>query len=54
VDHVDAHLGVLDLRELRDRGLDGAAHVALEDEVQVLDGAFLELGEERLERHARL
>ena len=52
VDHVHAHLGVLDLGELGDRGLDGADDVALEDEVQVLDRAFLELREERLERNA--
>jgi hypothetical protein len=41
VDHVHAHLGVLDLGQLRDRRLDRAVHVALEHEVQVLDGALL-------------
>ena len=45
---------MLDLRELGDRCLDGAADVALEDQVQILDGAFLQLREERLERDAAL
>ena len=54
VDHVDTHLGVVDLRELGDGRLDGAADVALEDQVQILDGAFLQLREERLERDAAL
>ena len=40
--------------ELGDGGLDGADDVALEDEVQVLDGARLHLREEVLERDARL
>ena len=52
VDHVDPHLGVLDLPELADERLDRALHVALEDDVEVLDGARLHLLEERLERHA--
>src|SRR5262249_33685275 len=52
VDDGDAHLGVLDLRELADGRLDGALHVALEDEAQLLDGALLHLGEERFERRA--
>jgi hypothetical protein len=52
VDHVHAHLGVLDLPELGDRRLDRADHVALEHEVQILDGAFLQRLEQRLERHA--
>ena len=52
VDHVHAHLGVLDLRELGDRRLNRAADVALEDQVQILDGAFLQLREQRLERDA--
>src|ERR671924_793066 len=50
VDDIDAHLGVLDLLQLRDRGLDRALHVALEDEVEVLDTAGLHLREELLER----
>ena len=50
---VDAHLGVLDLRELRDRRLDRADDVALEDEVEVLDRALLHRGEEVLERRRR-
>ena len=54
VDHVHAHLGMLDLGELGDRRLDRAADVALEDQVQILDGAFLQLGEEGLERDAAL
>ena len=52
VDHVDAHLGVLDLRELADDRLDRALHVALEDDVQVLDAAGLHLLEQVLERDA--
>ena len=52
MDHGHAHLGVLDLRKLRDRRLDRADHVALEDEVQVLDGAFLQRLVQRLERDA--
>ena len=43
---------MLDLRELRDRSLDRADDVALEHEVQVLDGALLDLLEEGLERDA--
>src|SRR4051794_36002992 len=54
VDDVHAHLGVLDLRELADRRLDGAADVALDHEVQVLDRAGLHLLEEALERRAAL
>src|SRR3954469_3209908 len=50
VDDVDADLRVLDLRELGNRGLHRPDDVALEHEVQVLDGAFLERLEERLER----
>ena len=52
VDDVDPHLGVLDLAELGDDRLDGALHVALDHEVQVLDGAGLHLREERLEGDA--
>ena len=44
VDDVDAHLGVLDLRELGDGRLDRADHVALEHEVEVLDRALLHAG----------
>ena len=54
VDHVDTHLGVVDLGELGDGRLDRAADVALEDQVQILDGAFAQLREERLERDAAL
>ena len=54
VDDLDAHLRVLDLRELGDDRLDGADHVALDDEVQVLHLAELHLREERLERDAAL
>src|SRR5437868_15455889 len=43
---------MLDLLQLGDRRLDGADDVALEDEVQLLDGALLHLREQRLERHA--
>ena len=52
VDHVDAHLGMLDLAELAEQRLDRALHVALEHDVEVLDGAGLHLLEERLERDA--
>ena len=52
VDHVDAHLGVVDLRELADDRLDRALHVALEDDVEVGDAAGLHLLEELLERDA--
>src|SRR5512146_1512576 len=52
VDDVDAHLGVLDLRQLGDGGLDRALHVALEDEVELLDRARLHLGEQALEGDA--
>src|SRR5919109_2000627 len=54
VDDVDAHLGVLDLRELVVDGLDGALHVGLDDDVEVADGALGHLGEELLEGHALL
>ncbi len=54
VDDVDANLGVLDLRQLGDRRLDGADDVALEHEVQVLDAALLQVGEEGLQRDAAL
>ena len=52
VDHVDAHLGVLDLVELAHERLDRALDVALEDDVEVLHGAFLHPLEEGLERDA--
>ncbi len=54
VDHVHAHLGVRDLLQLRDGGLDRALHVGLDDEVQVLDGALLQLLEEPVEGDALL
>ena len=43
VDDVDAHLGVLDLAELAEERLDGSLHVALEDDVEILDDALLQL-----------
>ena len=52
VDHVDAHLGVVDLLQLADDRLDRALHVALEDDVEVGDAARLELLEQLLERDA--
>ena len=52
VDHVDAHLGMLDLAELGDDRLDGALHVALDDDVQVLHAAGLHLLEQLVERDA--
>ena len=52
VDDVDANFGVLDLAELADECLDGALDVALEHDVEVLDGARLHLLEERLQRDA--
>ena len=53
VDDVDPHLGVLDLRQLADDRLDRALDVALDDEVEVLDLAGLQLLEQVLERDAR-
>ena len=47
VDHVDAHLGMLDLRELGDAASTEPPTSPLRIEVQVLDGAFLQLREER-------
>ena len=52
MDDVHAHLGVLDLLELAEERLDGALHVALEDDVEVLHLAGLEVVVERLERDA--
>src|SRR5437764_3666037 len=52
-DDVHAHLGVLDLLQLRDRGFDRADDVALEDQVQILDAAAAELFEQRLEGDRR-
>src|SRR5205807_597064 len=52
VDDVDPHLGMLDLRELRHDRLDRTLHIALDDDVQVLDGAGPDLLEELLERDA--
>src|SRR5439155_2398685 len=52
VNHAYAHLGVLNLLQLGDRGFDRPDHVALEHEIEVLDGAFLDLLEERFERDA--
>jgi hypothetical protein len=52
VDDAHAHLGVLDLLQLRDGGFDRPVDVALEDEVEILDATLLHLGEELLERDA--
>src|SRR5439155_7520005 len=49
VDDVDPDLRVLDLRELPDDGLDRALHVRLDDDVQLLDSARLDLREELLQ-----
>src|SRR4029453_3639531 len=54
VDDIDRHLGMLDLRELADDGLDGALDVALDDDVELLDAAFAHAGEEVFERDALL
>src|SRR5262249_33162137 len=50
VHDVHAYLGVLDLLQLRHGRFDRAYDVALEDQVQILDGALSELLEQRLER----
>src|SRR5207302_5954383 len=52
VDDADAHLGVLDLLDLADRGLDGALDVGLDDQAELLDLSFLHLFEQALERDA--
>ena len=52
VDDVDAHLRVLDLLELAEERLDRALDVALQDDVQVLHLACLEVVVQRLERDA--
>src|SRR5215210_4697584 len=52
VDDIDSDLGVLDLAELADDGLDRAPDVRLDDEVELSDGALLELGEELLQGDA--
>src|SRR5579862_241215 len=52
MDDVDAYLGVVDLRKLADDRLDRALDVALDDDVQVLHAAGLELCEQGLERDA--
>ena len=54
VDDVDAHLGMLDLAELAEQRLDRSLHVALEDDVEILDDTLLQLREEALERDAAL
>ena len=51
MDDVDAHLRVLNLGELRDRGLDRSDHVALEHKVEVADRTGLHLLEQVLNRH---
>src|SRR6266567_3088658 len=52
VDDVHAHLRVLDLGELGDGRFDGPDHIALEDEIEVLNRAGLDLLEETLHRDA--
>ena len=52
VDHVHAHLGVLDLLKLAHERLDGALDVALEDDVELLHLAGLEVLVQRLEGDA--
>src|SRR6266511_1605679 len=52
VDDAHAHLGMLDLPELRNGRLDRADDVALDHEVQILDGACLHLLEEAFDRDA--
>ena len=52
MDDADAHLRVLDLLDLAEERLDGALHVALQHDVQVLDLARLEVVVERLEGDA--
>ena len=52
MDHVDAHLRVLDLPQLAHERLDRPLHVSLEDDVEILDGALLHPLEERLQREA--
>ena len=52
MDDVDTNLRVLDLAELAHERLDRALDVALEDDVEVLDGALLHLLEQGLERDA--
>ena len=54
VDDVHADLGVVDLRELADDGLDRALHVGLDDEVELAERALLDLREELLQRDALL
>ena len=51
-DHVQPHLRVLELRQLRDDRLDRADHVAADDEVEVGDLAGLKLLVQTLERDA--
>ena len=48
----DPHLRVLDLLELAEERLDRALDVALQDDVEVLHLAGLEIVVQRLERHA--
>ena len=45
---------MVDLAELAEERLDRALHVALEDDVEVLDDTLLHLGEQALERDAAL
>ncbi len=51
-DHVQPHLRVLELRQLRDDGLDRADDVAADDQVEVRDVARLERLVQALERDA--
>ena len=52
MDDVHAHLGVLNLLELAHERLDGALDVALQDDVEVVHLAVLEIRVQRLERDA--
>ena len=45
------HLGLLDLVERVREGADGALHVALDDDVELLEPALLDAREEVVERH---
>ena len=53
MDHVDAHLVVRELLERLAHGLDGALHVGLDDDLQLLHIAHLHLLEQVVERDLR-
>ncbi len=54
VDDVDPNLRMVDLAELAEQRLDRSLHVALEDDVEILDDTLLHLREQALERDAAL